>query len=418
METRQHPALQRAHLLVEHKRYAEAERELRHLLTEAPEHILALLMLAETLLEQKKLEEAEKTAQQVLGLEPASSMAHYTYARVLYAQDREKEAIASVQEAVALDPADPDYYGLLAAMLMDDRQFEASLETAERGLNFDPEHVLCLNIRSRLLFKLGRKQEAVETIDKALEQDPDNATTHANYGWAWLEKNDPKQALKHFRTALQLDPTLDYAKEGMKEALKARYWPYRYYLRYAFWMSNRSSKQQWIFIIGLYVAFRVVRSAADSNEALAPFLTPLILLYILFAFSSWLMLPLGNLFLMLNTYGRYTLTESDRRTATYVGASLLASVVGFISWIISDLEGMQALGFLGFSLMIPLGSMELPNKPKDQKFLKFYTLGLLLAGLGAVGIALATNELFNGLAIVYLGGFMIYQWVANAKIMR
>ncbi|EMR00631.1 lipoprotein NlpI [Cesiribacter andamanensis AMV16] len=345
-------------------------------------------------------------------------MVHYIHARVLYRQDRRKEAIASLHEAISLDPSDADYYGLLAAMLMDDLQFAPALEAAERGLSYDPEHVLCLNIRSRLLFKLDRKQEAVQTIDKALEQDPDNASTHANYGWAWLEKGDAKQALEHFRMALQLDPTMAYAKEGMKEALKGRYWVYRQYLRYAFWISNQSSKRQWIFIIGIYVIYRLVRSAAESNAELAPFLTPIILLYFLFVFSSWLMNPLGNLFLMLNTYGRYTLTESDRRAATFVGISLGISLLGFASWIATDLEGMLALGYLGFTLMIPLGSMDLPGKPKDRKFLNIYTLGLLLLGLGAVALALTSGELFNGCAILYLLGFFVYQWVANAKMTR
>jgi tetratricopeptide (TPR) repeat protein len=418
MEIKLHPALQRAQLLAEHKRFAEAERELRQLLAETPDHVYALYILAEILLEQERLADAEEVVHQVLHLEPASAPSHYLHARLLSAQDLPKKAIEGIQQAISLDPTDPDYHGIHAIILFSDRQYEAALEAAEKGLSFDPEHINCLNVRSRVLFKLDRKQEAVQTIDKALEQDPDNAVTHANYGWAWLEKNDPKQALEHFRTALQLDPTLDYAKEGMSEAMKGRYWVYRQYLRYAFWISNQSKRNQWIFLIGLYVAFRFIRSAADANEALAPFLMPLIVLYILFAFSSWLLGPLGNLFLMLNPYGRYALSEGDRRTAGYVGMALATSVAGFIGWGIMGNEGLMALGFLGFSMMVPLGSMNAPDKPKDKRFLTIYTLGLLLVGAGAVVLSLLNNSLTNGLSFVYLLGFMAYQWIANAKIMR
>ncbi|WP_224995376.1 tetratricopeptide repeat protein [Cesiribacter sp. SM1] len=418
MEIKLHPALQRAQLLAEHKRFAEAERELRQLLAETPEHVYALYILAEILLEQERLADAEEVVHQVLHLQPASAPSHYLHARLLSAQDLPKQAIEAIQQAISLDPTDPDYHGMHAIILFSNRQREAALEAAEKGLSFDPEHINCLNVRSRVLFKLGRKQEAVQTIDKALEQDPGNAITHANYGWAWLEKNDPKQALEHFRAALQLDPTLDYAKEGMTEAMKGRYWLYRQYLRYAFWIANQSKRNQWIFLIGLYVAFRFIRSAADANETLAPFLMPLIVLYILFAFSSWLLGPLGNLFLMLNPYGRYALSESDRRTAGYVGMALATSVAGFISWAIVGNDGLLALGFLGFSMMVPLGSMNTPDKPKDKRFLVIYTLGLLLVGAGAVVLSLLSSNLTNGLSFVYLIGFMAYQWIANAKIMR
>lgn len=416
MEIKLNPVLQRAQLLVEHKRYAEAERELRQLLMQEPGHLLAQLMLTEALLEQEKVKEAEESVHAALSLEPGASIVHYTHARVLYAREKNRAAIEAVQQAIALDPDDAAYYGLLAAMQMQERQHEEALASAEKGLSFDPEHVLCLNIRSRMLFKLNRKQEAVQTIDKALEQDPSNAATHANYGWAWLEKNDPQQALEHFRTALQLDPNLDFAREGMKEALKGRYWVYRQYLKYAFWMGNQSSKQQWIFIIGLYVAFRVLRSVADTHEQLAPFLAPLLILYLLFAFSSWLMQPLGNLFLMLNTYGRYMLSEGERRTASYVGASLAVSVLGFAGWGITGLVGLMGLGVLGFSMMIPLGSMDRPSKPKNKRFLLVYTLMLLAVGLAAVSLALLRNDLGNPFTNIYLLGIILYQFVANAKV--
>ena len=418
MELRLHPALQRAQLLAEHKRYTEAEREIRHLLAERPDEVMALIILTEILLAQEKLGEAEEAAQQLLQLEPASGISHYLMARLREAQERNREAIDAIQTAIRLDPTDPDYHGLHAIILFGDRQHDAALEAAEKGLSLDPEHLNCLNVRSRLLFKLGRKQEAVETIDKALEQDPDNAITHANYGWACLEKGDPKQALVHFRASLQQDPTLEFSKEGMKEALKGRYWVYRQYLRYSFWIGNRSKQQQWIFLIGLYVAFRFLRSVADSNENLAPFLWPLIGLYLLFAVSSWLMQPLGNLFLMLNTYGRYILTESERKAARMVGVALGISLLSFLIMAFTDSDTFFILGFVAFTLMVPLGSMDRPSRPKDRRFLRICTLAMLALGLGAALLEAADHGIAYTAFITYILGFLGYQFLANAKIAR
>ncbi|MDB5311521.1 MAG: tetratricopeptide repeat protein [Gemmataceae bacterium] len=46
-------------------------------------------------------------------------------------------------------------------------------------------------------------------------------------GWALLHARQPAEALTHFREALRLDPTNEWARDGLIEALKARYWVYR-----------------------------------------------------------------------------------------------------------------------------------------------------------------------------------------------
>ncbi len=67
-----------------------------------------------------------------------------------------------------------------------------------------------------------------------------------------MHQGDHKQALEHFREALRLKPDMEWARNGMVEALKARYFLYRLMLRYYLWMSRFTRRGQWGMIIGLW----------------------------------------------------------------------------------------------------------------------------------------------------------------------
>lgn len=62
------------------------------------------------------------------------------------------------------------------------------------------------------LTQLGHKDEAASSLETALFRDPENAWTHANRGWQQLQHGDREQGMDHFREALRLDPTMDWAR--------------------------------------------------------------------------------------------------------------------------------------------------------------------------------------------------------------
>ncbi len=146
------------------------------------------------------------------------------------------------------------------------------------------------------------------------------------------KKEKTKKRLEHFREALRINPGFEYARSGMAEALKARYWLYKLFLKYAFWIGNLTAKYQWAVIIGLYIAFRLLNTLAQSNEALRPYLTPVIILFALFAFSTWIITPVSNLFLRLNPFGKYLLDKNEIRSSNLVGGSFLVCVAGTITY--------------------------------------------------------------------------------------
>jgi tetratricopeptide (TPR) repeat protein len=409
--------LERANQLIQLQRYADAEKELKQVLSVEPNRAQALALLAICQAEQNNLKEAVHFIQQAIAQEPDNDYFLYLHAFFLLKQDKLKEAEKLAQSAIAYEPHNADYFGLLALIRINQKEWQSALDHANQGLSVDPDNLTCLNARSTALFKLDKKSEAYDTIEKALSKDPENAVTHTNLGWGLLERGDHKKALEHFREALKINPDFDYAKAGLVQGLKARYWFYRMFLKYVFWISNLKGKAQWIVILGLFFGVKLLRGIAETNPELAIVITPLIYLYFAFAISTWIVGPLSNLFLRLNVYGRFALTEDEIRSSTYVGIALLIGLLGGVAFLFTNNLLFVTVLIFGISMMIPLASMFNPPKQQSRSILIGYTILLGAMGVGAIYQQATTGDV--GLpGTIYIFALLIYQWVANAMVIR
>jgi tetratricopeptide (TPR) repeat protein len=409
--------IQRATQLIEHKRYAEAERLLKDALSQEINNVDALILLSLCKSEANLQQEAIELIKRALSSQADNDYALYLHALYSLKAENYKEAEKFIKSAISFNPKSADYFGLYATLKFNQKEWQSALQLANEGLEIDPENLTSLNIRSSALFKLDKKEEAFTTISKALSQDPENDYTHTNLGWGLLEKKEYKKALEHFREALKQNPSNDSSKAGLVEALKARYIFYRIFLSYAFWIGNMKGKVQWAVIVGFYIGSRLLRIVANENETLQPFITPIIFLYTLFAVSTWIITPLSNLFLRLNVYGRYALTEDQVKTSNLVGVSLSIGVFGIIAYLFNPDLLFAMIGFWGITMMIPLASAITPPKKNHKLILSAYTIILALLGLSSI-LAQAFQGEAGNIPFVYLGGIFLYGWVANALIIK
>lgn len=409
--------LQRATLLIEHRRFEEAQNELRQVLANEPNHPQAHALLGISNTELGRHDEALKNIETAIGQQPDNAYFHYLKGLVRLRQGNMKDAVTSVLTAVTFNPHNADYYGLLAMIRLDEKKWEEALMFANRGLETDPENLACLNSRSTALLKLDRKDESYQTIKEALQSDPHNAHTHANLGWGLLEQGKHKEALESFREALKLDPENKYAKAGLVEALKARYWFYRMFLQYVFWMTNKNAKYQWVFIIGLYVGIRFLDRLSLSNPEIEPFVKPVIYLYAAFALSTWILEPLSNLFLRLNVYGRYALTSDQVKASTFVGIGLLIAIAGLIGMLAIGSQGYEGMIVYGLGFMILCGSMFKPTEKGKRAIAIAIVSGLCICGLLSILMSFAGMD-GSGLYTIFLYGTIAYQFIINALITR
>jgi Tfp pilus assembly protein PilF len=404
--------LQRAELLLAQSRPADAEREARQALLSAPENPSAHGLLALCLAGQEKLPEALEAARTAIGFAPDVGYFHYIHAHVLHRLDRERDALEAVHEAIRLDPDSEDNFALLSSVHLAQRDWKASLEAAERGLALNPEHTLSANLRAMALVRLGRNSEAVDTIDFALERAPENAFSHANQGWNCLHRNDPRKAQEHFREALRLQPDLEYARQGMLEALKARNPIYRGMLAYFLWMGRLSTKLQWAFVIVTFFGVRMVRGLAESQPQLGWVLWPLLVLFYVFIYLSWTTGPMFNLLLRLNKFGRLVLSHDERVASNWFGAAFGLAVISAIFW---------ALGgdTLGAVLTIMLGMLSVcvaavfGKQGRSRMILAMASGALTLVGITAVALIVLNNRAALSILPVFVFGFLGYQILAS-----
>lgn len=409
-------SLSKVGILIQQRKYDAAEKILRQLLAQEPTNIHYLALLAELNLQQDRIDKAESIIEDAIGLSPDTAHLYFIKSRIDIQKDKYDDAEKSIQQSISLDPYTADYFAWAANIKLARKQYEESLNLANQALEIDPEDLLALNVRSTVLIKLNRKEESFQTIEGALRQDPNNAYTHANYGWGLLEKGDHKKALKHFKEALKNNPNYDYAQKGMIEALKAKYLIYRLFLKFAFWMGNLSAKYQWFVILGLYFGNRALRALANANPALEPFLLPVIILLSIFAFSTWVIRPLSNLFLRFNEYGKFLLSKKEKISSNFVAVSLAIFVGGLISYALLSDERYLFVAIYGFAMMVPISAMFTPAK---YNAFMIYTIAMAVIGFATLWAAFANNfALFENLGMAFLVGFIAFQFIANFLVIR
>jgi tetratricopeptide (TPR) repeat protein len=327
----------RAWLLYQQSRYEQALAELGRAFEEAPDdaeaHALASLCEAN----RDRVPESRRHAEAAIREAPDVSFSHYAMAVSLLKGNRYEDALAAAERALELDTEDVTNHALVATVHLVSKRYEEAIAAADRGLLIDPEDLPCTNVRAQALMASGRKGEAASALEDALADDPDSDMTHANLGWAHLRAGDPKRAKKHFVEALRLDPENDWARAGLAEALKAKNVVYRWMLKWYLWVGAMPAKTQWMLIIGLWLLFRVSRSISKSAPALAPWLVPLQIAYVLFCAMTWLADPVFNLLLLLDREGRYALAPRARRGAIAVGLLLLFGAANLVLAYATDL---------------------------------------------------------------------------------
>ena len=403
--------LTRAELLLQQSRPADAEREAGLALAQAPDPSHAHALLALSRLHQGKRDTALEAARSAIACAPDSPYAHYVLALVLHRSDRNRDALATLNDAIRLAPDDADLFTLQSSIHLSLGNWSESLRAAEQALALSPEHVDAANFRSMALVRLGRKTEAMETVDSALQRDPENAFSHANQGWNCLHRNDPASAREHFREALRLDPSLDYAREGMLEALKARNWLYRGVLAYFLWMGRLPAKVQWGVILGAYFGSRVIANLAAANPGQKILWWSVLGVLYGFIYLTWTAQPMFNLFLRLDRFGRHVLSRDQTVASNWFGPFFAAAMAALV-WFFVTGENLAFFSMFFLAALSICVAATFVRTGRNRLLLGAGTAALAALALLATTSLLQTGKV-NEFALYFSYGFLAFQIGSN-----
>jgi tetratricopeptide (TPR) repeat protein len=246
--------LQRAERSMRDRRVDEAETICQSVLTERPDHVWALRLMAEIRLLQKRSDEASDYVEQALALDPLDPKLFNIRGRVRNNHDELDPAENDFRQALELDPQFADAYNNLGHILRRKGYDEAAEQNFRKALARDPEHGRAnLNLGTMLytqgyieqsirhlerglkeqmtdragrynlalaLHQVGRLDEAVHNYRQVIATGMSDADAYSNLAAALQAMGDLEGAASGFETALQMDPQHGPAVAGLAGLLE------------------------------------------------------------------------------------------------------------------------------------------------------------------------------------------------------
>ena len=154
----------------------------------------------------------------VVSLNPNARNAHRNLGIGLMNSGSLEEALAAATIASAQRPNEARSYSLLGRILEDLQRMEEAEANYRRCLELDPRDKEALKYLATYNFNRKRYREGLDLYRKLAEIEPDNAKTHNNIGATLFYLGRPEAAVRSFKQALSLDPTLEGARTGLEEA--------------------------------------------------------------------------------------------------------------------------------------------------------------------------------------------------------
>ncbi|MEM7555632.1 MAG: tetratricopeptide repeat protein [Cyanobacteria bacterium P01_A01_bin.84] len=408
--------LERALLLFEQCRYDMAMGELQSELTDYPYEARAHALLGLCLNMQQKYEQATESAKSAIALSPNLPFTHYVLGYIACDRNQFNEAQESLQEAIRINPFEASYFALLSRCKYNQKLWQDALDAASNGLAIEPENIECLNYRALALSQLGKGEEALAIAENAISQSPQDAASYASSGWILLNHGkSPQKALEYFREALRLNPNFEWARQGIIEALKAQNPIYRLMLRYFAWSSRLNSRNRWIFIVGLYIAVRLLLGSFAS-VGWTTFAGVLAGIYLLFIYFSWIADPLFTLLLRLNKFGRLALSETEMQQSNWWGACCVIAVLSLLLLLFTKTVSSLSAVFVFSLLLLPLAAVFYCKEGWTRKTMTIYTAVLAVIGISGMLISFINKSIFLIPMAVFLIGAVASSWLASYLI--
>jgi tetratricopeptide (TPR) repeat protein len=170
-----------------------------------PNHI-ALGCLALAKQHQGDLEGALKLLRQSLDLYANDPATHNNIGNILLIQGEAQAALDSFNSALLIEPDAAVSLSNKAKALVELGKSEAALECLEAALRRDPDQPELFDRTGLLLIQLGRTQESIAFFEAAARLRPKWDLPQVHLGGAYILLKRPDLTAEHFRIALELNP--------------------------------------------------------------------------------------------------------------------------------------------------------------------------------------------------------------------
>ncbi|MBS3754644.1 MAG: YcaO-like family protein [Desulfobacterales bacterium] len=151
---------------------------------------------------------------------PGKYYVQFYLGRVHLELDAPESAVAYFEKAMELDPDAqdiPSIYSFLGQAYKETGAYEKALKAAESGLGWDAARTDLHNLAGFCHFKRGKHEAAIDSFSRVIRLNPASAIDYANLAVNYRETGDIETAIAYFRIALELDPGIDFARQGLEK---------------------------------------------------------------------------------------------------------------------------------------------------------------------------------------------------------
>jgi Flp pilus assembly protein TadD len=149
--------------------------------------------------------------------------AHRVLGMALAADEAYKAAISHLREVARLNPADPQSHIDLANVLQHDFQYAAAVAEYREAAKEAPQNARIHAALGLSLANAGLGQNAIDEFGEALRLRPDFVLAQAGLAYVLSQQlGRVDEAIAAYRTALEMNPNLEQAREGLARAEAAK----------------------------------------------------------------------------------------------------------------------------------------------------------------------------------------------------
>ena len=185
---------------------------------EEPDDVRLREMRGLALLVGQRTDEAKATFDAALEMAPDSADVLFQRGRLLASLGQLDRALQDLDKAIGLVPDADEPLVLRARLHQMAGDGDAARADVERVLGRQPEHPAALEMRGLLAAERGDYAAAIGDFRRLVRQQSDNAVLVSQLGLLYLADKQPREAIRRFSRALEIDPGLFSARRGRSDA--------------------------------------------------------------------------------------------------------------------------------------------------------------------------------------------------------
>lgn len=218
--------LERAELLIERRRWREAETVLRQALALEPEHAGLLTELARTRFSQDDNFEAERLLREVLAKDPSHLEARYLLFHVFVDMDEVVEAESVILALLRESPGMPGFYVAYARLMLRALELDKARALTTEALRLEPNRHETLHMAALCDLVEGRRGDTA-ALRRLLVEDPGSRATLSLVINALIERGQVREAYRLSKQMLRAQPDDPFALARVKALAGDAHWALR-----------------------------------------------------------------------------------------------------------------------------------------------------------------------------------------------